>query len=1228
MNNSISLIRTKFPFLSDPLQRWFRGDEGQLTMVWLVRFILLWVITAYFASDNRRPVDPLLLFSLKTLLLIFWSYVVFIGIVGVYRPQWQLLPKIKRQQVALEIVLFSTLLYLAQDPNFAIYYVYLLPLIVSAEYLSPRWSITMALLTLAGYFWVRIALTHTLMLSDSLPQVILLFVVFVQFFWGSRRRRSVLEDAKNETSEVMEVLNQYDEGIYVIDDQRRLRYVNETLKKKHGSYQPEHLCESYFNCSPDLCSWCPPSDRGINTSNFSTRQRGTFFDREGHPYQVETIAFPLLPEEDKGAGAIVFVRNIEERRELEKNLQQLNNLQAQWRETYDAMGKKLAGFSELDEMMQFLVDETRKRLGAETSALFLLEDGRLVRKAIAGIERSWFPIESYAPGEGITGKAVLPEAGMNYAIPHLSNEVHTDADVIQSHLALYNKKLKSGMVRHLIAVPLNKENGSFGVLRVVNKLTNTDQLTHDGFTQQDVNFMVTLASMVALAIENKHLLDRTKQGLDEISTLLEVNRSITQTLDLNEILKNIVFEAKRISGGDKILIQLIDEKTNTLVSRISDDPANSVDDKSPIHINEGVAGRAIRNRDVVYVPDTHVDPDFLPRGRKSLRALIVIPLFVAKRDLGLLNVNSSKVNPFTPEQIRQLKALAAPASIAIEKAQLYGKTRALHQVTTLVNARLDQSDMFSEVLPAFQQVVSFNSVSIQILVGDHLKIIHAWGFKNDRAVERISFPAHDAKFPNCQVIDRKRPVIIDDVQNRYSHFLDEGEVYYSENIRSWLGVPLIREDEVIGMIALDKQDPNYYTKADADLAFAFANHLAIALDNISLYKEKTQQTKMLAALVDASQGLITHSSLDELYRFCVTQGAKIFDVEDCSLSIIDEEGKVLRLVSSTCLPADISAASVTPLNSGGLRTYVVESGETLNFGGQDYKTHPAWSGKHTVHLQFLPSKRCHSLLMGPLVNGQGRITGVLRLENKLDHRAESSFSQVEEALLRTYSFQVGMAIERVKFFNRLDAEARLKARESLSHDLHDTASFVHGALVLRTAVAVKLLQANAIADLSGELMHLHKAARHTYNSIRLLHQDSREPILDYGLFYALKRYASMLSLARIETSGPDSRNLPPDIVYGLYKIGQEGLSNALHHAGPNVKVKVCLQIGDGYEMKIEDSGQGFDVAKAKAAEDSFGLQGMERWAESINGNLVVDSWLGRGTIITVSGQLVSGDEEE
>jgi GAF domain-containing protein/PAS domain-containing protein len=1210
------------------LKRWYVSESRQHALIWMGRFAVLFFITIYFVLRMEEGAATSLP-AIRRLLLLFWGYVVLAGIIAVYRPQRLFLSNAMLVQVIFELAIISAFLYYSGEPTSPIYYTYFLPLLVAADSLRMRHAFLVLLLALVGFALALVRITDPV-LNALWPRATFMALNFTFFLLNVGRRRTVIEDAVTGHAEVMAILKEYDEGVYVIDGENRLRYVNAALIQKHGSAWQGKKCQYYFQCGPDLCSWYPSTLTIPENAGQLLRRQGIFIDNNGDPYRVETLSYPLAGENAESIGAIVFVRNIEERHQLENRLQHLTSQRLQWRKIYEAMGKRLVGFSNLDELMQALVNETAERVHAETSALFLLEGGWLVRKAIVGVEPTWFANEKYAVGQGITGRAVQPPPNSKYAQPQLVNDVDTNPDVVPPYLAKYVKKLASRTVKHLIAIPLNSPSGTFGVLRLVNRIDEHGRLAAEGFTADDVESMAILAAMVALAIENTRLLEDKDRQLRATADLYAVSKAITQTLDLEQLLSTVVDSATRLTGGFKAVIHLVDESSQLLIREAYNGPQKYHSGLPPMKVNDGVAGRAIRQRRMVYVPDTNQDEGFVPRGSTPLRSLLVIPLLAGKRVLGLLSVNGDMVNAFTEEHLEQLNTLGSQAALAIEKAQLYRKTRALHHVTELLNTNLSKPGIFKQVLPKFRDVVAFDSISIQLLDGDHLRIIYAWGFDDDKAVHEIVFPADDSKYPNYRVLTERQPVIVDDVRVEYPHFWEEREKYHTPHITNWLGVPLIRENRVMGMVSIDKKTADYYTEADGDLALAFANHLAIAIDNGLLYEKSARQAQMLVGLVETSQGLITHTMLNELHAFSVTKGAAIFDVEDCSLTIIDEPRRVLELVASSCLPPEVCRQSAATLDEKGLRAHVAKTGEILNFGGEEYKEHPAWNGRVLSHLTYLPSGICHSLLMGPVVDSEGRIIGILRLENKCSGRPNKRFNEFEVALYKTFASHIGMAIERALLFARLDAEAQKKARASLGHDLHDTTSFIHGALVLRTAAARSALSNREMDKLAATLDHLHKAAMHTYSSIRRLHFDTRDPALqELGLVPTLKRAASLLPLPPLAATSGDQVRLPPDIEYALYRIGQEALSNIARHAGsyPSVRIELKVQ-ADAYQFTVSDTGIGFDVDPVLASEDSFGFQGMQRWATAVGALLKVCSQPGRGSSICIIGSINKGEENE
>jgi len=85
-------------------------------------------------------------------------------------------------------------------------------------------------------------------------------------------------------------------------------------------------------------------------------------------------------------------------------------------------------------------------------------------------------------------------------------------------------------------------------------------------------------------------------------------------------------------------------------------------------------------------------------------------------------------------------------------------------------------------------------------------------------------------------------------------------------IKSWIGVPLIFQNQVIGLLAIDSLKPNSYNESHAKLAQAFADQVAISLENVRLYEEAVKSAKRLAGLYKLSQRISANLKPEEVYR--------------------------------------------------------------------------------------------------------------------------------------------------------------------------------------------------------------------------------------------------------------------------------------------------------------------------------------------------------------------------
>lgn len=130
------------------------------------------------------------------------------------------------------------------------------------------------------------------------------------------------------------------------------------------------------------------------------------------------------------------------------------------------------------------------------------------------------------------------------------------------------------------------------------------------------------------------------------------------------------------------------------------------------------------------------------------------------------------------------------------------------------------------VLSELRKEVPYDSCSVQELRDNRLVIIAGVGFADLDVILGESFDVDNIEIPNGEVVFRRRPLIVGDTE-QYRAF--RRGLHVGAGIRSWLGVPLLHEDRVYGMLAFDKAEADFYTASHQQTALAFARLVAYAL---------------------------------------------------------------------------------------------------------------------------------------------------------------------------------------------------------------------------------------------------------------------------------------------------------------------------------------------------------------------------------------------------------------
>ncbi len=185
---------------------------------------------------------------------------------------------------------------------------------------------------------------------------------------------------------------------------------------------------------------------------------------------------------------------------------------------------------------------------------------------------------------------------------------------------------------------------------------------------------------------------------------------------------------------------------------------------------------------------------------------------------------------------------AEPSTLSRELATLL-------EVSRMLGSTLEINELLGVILEQLRSVVEYQAAAVFLLEGtETLRLLR---YRGPLAQQRLAFVWRLAEAEHSrQVIYSRQPVIIPDVRAdtplavafRHKAIADLGTV--PPDIGTWMGVPLILRNEVIGVLAFDHDVPGRYTAHHAALALAFARHAALAIENARLF----EQAQTLAAL--------------------------------------------------------------------------------------------------------------------------------------------------------------------------------------------------------------------------------------------------------------------------------------------------------------------------------------------------------------------------------------------
>ena len=574
-------------------------------------------------------------------------------------------------------------------------------------------------------------------------------------------------------------------------------------------------------------------------------------------------------------------------------------------------------------------------------------------------------------------------------------------------------------IRSWIGVPLIVEEQIMGILTL-------DSLQPDVYQDDDGQMLEAFAAQAALALHNAHIHQKRQREVSELSALHAIAQTSTEASTMDELLTRCTQIVAEKLYPDSFGFILVNDDGVTMSAHHAVHNRLPVLHPEKLPIGTGIVGQVIQTGQMRHVSDIRTDEKYADIVVHTHSELCV-PLRVRGQIIGAINAESILFDAFTEADERFLVTLSQQLATGIERIQLLEAERRnreeaekLRDAAAFLTTSLDLEQVFNNILSGLEEVVPHDSASVMLLHGEELVVVSVQGFEEPSKLVGLSFQASELF---DEVRQTKRPLYLANAQQD-PRFTD---LNTNTHIRSWICLPLIVREQVLGVLNIDNEKIGVYGAVEAQLAQSFANQAAIAIDNARLYAAEQQARERAEIMREASSMMVQTLDIDTILDTLLDYLHKLVPFDSASVLFVKGDFAQIHLAKSVEKWTDVEALKQLRINvkTNGIFQEIVRTQSGLLIS--DVHNDSRWEAFDLSHY-------VRSWIGVPIIAG-GQLLGCF----SIDKAEPGYFNERHLDLIEGFTSQAAILLQNAQLFQETQQRAmELEQITTLSAALRET----------------------------------------------------------------------------------------------------------------------------------------------------------------------------------------------